>query len=157
VTNLPNLDSGKKDSGFFHVKSVKEVTDPQGLTRQEVCLGNEQTPWLAFALDYDPETGEWEHAPTLSEKLNDLDVEPKCCGGKVSLLKYVEGDRRPTSNSSGFVDLTEEDLDWLGLSPDADGDYGTVEEHPEGSDRGGYVPTLSSGEHYDEGDGEWRD
>lgn len=46
--------------------------------------------------------------------------------------------------------------DWqyklLKLDPN---DLGCVEAHPEGSDRGGYVPTLTNGCYYDENGGCW--
>jgi hypothetical protein len=47
---------------------------------------------------------------------------------------------------------TVEEFKELGLDPN---DLGCVEEHPEGSDRGGYVPTLNNGCYYDENGGEW--
>jgi hypothetical protein len=48
---------------------------------------------------------------------------------------------------------TAEELETLGLDQS---DHGYVEGHPEGSDRGGYVPTLTNGCYYDEGAGDWR-
>lgn len=49
-------------------------------------------------------------------------------------------------------------LNQLHVQPDcdgADGFFGSVEAHPEGSDRGGYVPTLDAGPYFDEGGSEW--
>ena len=50
-------------------------------------------------------------------------------------------------------DALFEKYELLGIE---DGDLGCIEEHPEGSDRGGYVPTLTNGCYYMENDGEWR-
>ena len=74
----------------------------------------------------------------LADKLNQLGVVPVTDSGKVGLL--IDGNP-----------LTDEQLESLELEPDEDGYFGSVDEHPEGADRGGYVPTLSGGPHwYDE-------
>jgi hypothetical protein len=142
VTNLPDLST---NHGDFAVGTVRETKTLDGKSRQTVRLTHENN-WLNFELDYDPETGEWGFHPSLADKLNELDVTPDCNGGKVTLERY---DR----DSNEYVALTEDQLDYLGLS---DGEVGSVEPHPEGSDRGGYVPTLDAGPHYDEGGGEWQ-
>ena len=131
VTNPPNLEATRDT---YAVGEVRKTQTLAGEERQTVQLTHENS-WLNFELDYNPTTGEWDFHPLLSDKLNELDVVPDCNGGKVTLA------------------LTEEQWDYLGLS---DGEVGSVEPHPEGSDRGGYVPTLDAGPHYDEGGGEWQ-
>lgn len=145
VVDLPNL-SNQDDT--YTVGQVKQSTDLQGRTVHTVQLVNPSCSWLSFELDYHPETG-WDPTPYLCDKLNHLDVSPDCSNGKVGLEKYVEA-------TSDYVALTEEELDWLGLEPDSEGFYGCVEAHPEGADRGGYVPTLTAGPYYDEGGCEWQ-
>lgn len=104
----------------------------------------------------------------VADKLNALLAVPVCKGGKVRLERH-------TNEESNFLfdqtrSLNEEELKELadlGLEPDEDGIFGCLDEHPEGSDRGGYVPTItqlaspSCGRrgyytHYSENDGEWQ-
>jgi hypothetical protein len=145
VTNLPNLEV---PHGLFHLESVEQATDLDGNSYQKVFLGCTDRPWLAFSLDYQDST--WKLSPELADKLNDLLVIPDCDEGKVGLERYTDDKYEATRP------LTDEEKGWLGLTPDGDGYYGSVDEHPEGSDRGGYVPTLAAGPHYDEGGGEWQ-
>lgn len=144
VVGLPDLET---QHGTYHVASVREVTDLEGNTCWQVKLGHKERSWLAFSLDFD---GEWSLSLELCDKLNKLKVVPDCNGGRVALERYEDESYRETRS------LTPEELEWLELSPDSDGCFGSVEAHPEGSDRGGYVPTLDAGPHYDEGGGEWQ-
>ena len=93
-------------------------------------------------------------AMSLADKLNHLNVTPDCNGGQVSLEKWDKETR-------SCIPLTEAEYDWLELDgydrEQAEGNVGTVEAHPEGADRGGYVPTLDAGPIYCEGAGEWQD
>ena len=92
---------------------------------------------------------------SIVNKLNELSVVPECDGGKVTLLRYTNDDYDETRKLNE-AELTE--LATLGVVPDENGHFGCVGEHPEGSDRGGYVPTLN-GPHYtfySEHDGEWQ-
>ncbi len=157
VTNLPRLPSNclrvaeatgeRAAPDTYAIGTVRETKMLNGKTRQTVQLTHENN-WLDFELDYNPETGEWHFHPSLSDKLNELNVKPECNGGKVTL------EERYDRETNKYVALTEEQLDYLGLS---DGDVGSVEEHPEGSGRGGYVPMLDAGPYYCEGSGEWQD
>lgn len=142
VTNLPDLST---DHGTYVVETVRETKNLKDDKLQTVYFTHaDENSWLNFSLDYDPATGEWDLCLSLADKLNDLVVQPTCDGGRVSL-----GDGEGNS-------LTQEQLDYLGLAPDSDGTFGSVEAHPEGSDRGGYVPTLDAGPYFDEGGGEWQ-
>lgn len=82
----------------------------------------------------------------LHERLNELKVSPTVEDGKVTELV-------DENNES----LRVAELESLGLDPD---DLGSIEEHPEGADRGGYLPTVRSADRgdaqYDECDGQWQ-
>jgi hypothetical protein len=99
--------------------------------------------WLGFQLDHT--TDGWEKTLSFADKLNKLRCWPEVSGGKVVCLVRDDGDER---------ELLDEEYEYLGLAPDED-DYGCVDAHPEGSDRGGYVPTLRGGSYYYEPAGEW--
>lgn len=77
----------------------------------------------------------------LYERLNDLKVTPDLEGGKVVALLDQNGEN-----------LRQAELEELGLDPD---NLGSVEPHPEGADRGGYLPEVG-GCQYDENANEWR-
>jgi hypothetical protein len=74
---------------------------------------------------------------------------PEVSGGQVVAL-YLH----PNRDFDNPREPTEEEWEKLGLDPEES--LGCVEEHPEGSDRGGYVPTLDNGCYYNEGAGEWQ-
>lgn len=90
-----------------------------------------------------------------SKKLNELLVIPECDGGKVTLERYTDTDYDETRplNESELAELAA-----VGVVPDSSGHFGCVDEHPEGSDRGGYVPMLNDPEFtfYYENSGEWQ-
>lgn len=77
----------------------------------------------------------------LHERLNDLKVSPVVEDGKVTALEDRNGEH-----------LRQAELEELGLDPD---DLGTVEPHPEGADRGGYLPEVG-GAQYSEVANEWQ-
>jgi hypothetical protein len=80
----------------------------------------------------------------LAEYLNSNDIVPECAKGRVSLVRRDDSDE--------FIPLALEELSSIGFIEDY------VEEHPEGSDRGGYVPTIHTSDecaYYDESAGEW--
>lgn len=67
--------------------------------------------------------------PTFADLLNLKGLVPRCREGQVTLgSRYDDAD----------VTLFRDDLDKVGFL------RGYLEEHPEGSDRGGYVPTVFS-------------
>lgn len=82
-----------------------------------------------------------------SEYLDLLNARPEVDGGRI-----VELNLHPNENWEEPVPISAEQCERLGLDPN---DLGCVEAHPEGSDRGGYVPTLSNGCYFMENDGEW--
>jgi hypothetical protein len=84
-----------------------------------------------------------------SELLTYWGVSPQVEGGQVTGL-VVE---KQVGTAWHENPLEEWQFDLLELDPQ---DLGCVDEHPEGSDRGGYVPTLTNGCHYDENGGEWQ-
>ena len=71
----------------------------------------------------------------LGAKLNELRISPETAKGKVVELSSYD---RTTHTSTP---LENNELVALGLNPE---DLGYVDEHPEGSDRGGYVPFLKA-------------
>ena len=77
----------------------------------------------------------------LPERLNDLKVSPVVEDGKVTALEDENGEH-----------LRQAELEELGLDPD---NLGTVEPHPEGADRGGYLPEVG-GAQYSEVANEWQ-
>lgn len=77
----------------------------------------------------------------LYERLNELKVTPELEGGKVVSLVDQNGESLRTA-----------ELEELGLDPE---NLGSVEPHPEGADRGGYLPEVG-GCQYDENANEWR-
>lgn len=77
----------------------------------------------------------------LYERLNDLKVTPELEGGKVVALVDANGES-----------LRHAELEELGLDPE---NLGSVEPHPEGADRGGYLPEVG-GAQYSEVNGEWQ-
>ena len=82
-----------------------------------------------------------------SDFLNLKNASPVVEGGKVVSLEFCrKGDDEPYEPSPA-------DYERLGLDPD---NLGCVEPHPEGADRGGYVPMLSNGCHYCECACEWQ-
>jgi hypothetical protein len=70
---------------------------------------------------------------SLVEKLNDGDFFPEVEQGTVLLYKYVDSDFDESRVA------TSEELEELAF------ERGSVEAHPEGADRGGYVPTVFCG------------
>jgi hypothetical protein len=92
---------------------------------------------------------------SVAQKLNELLVVPECDGGKVTLERYTDTDYEETRplNEEELAELAA-----LGVVPDNNGHFGCLDEHPEGSDRGGYVPTLndSASTFYYEPSGEWQ-
>lgn len=91
-----------------------------------------------------------------AEQLNELEATPQTEGGKITALviwtSYDDEKRRQTGLSGEETELTDEQYAELGLDKN---DLGCIDDHPEGSDRGGYVPTLNDGSYYMENDGEW--
>lgn len=80
----------------------------------------------------------------LAEYLNTNNMMPKCAKGRVSLVKYTEDDE--------YIPLTTDELRSIDFTE------GYIEAHPEGVDRGGYVPTVHTANecaYYDENAGEW--
>ncbi len=77
----------------------------------------------------------------LPERLNDLKVTPVVEDGKVTALEDENGEH-----------LRQAELEELGLDPD---NLGTVEPHPEGADRGGYLPDVG-GAQFSEVANEWQ-
>lgn len=85
-----------------------------------------------------------------AEKLNEFGVQPSIDEGQVvSLFTWSEED-----DEEEQVDLTDEQEKELGIQ---DGFNGYLVAHPEGSDRGGYVPCISEPNlvYYDENAGRW--
>jgi len=82
-----------------------------------------------------------------SEFLNSKNASPVVEDGKIVALEFYENGDYDTP-----LVPSAEDLEWLGLDSD---DLGCVEPHPEGADRGGYVPTLANGCYYSETSCEW--
>lgn len=83
---------------------------------------------------------------TFAELLNENELVPSCKRGKVTLQVVSPEDE------DAYVKASAEVLERVGFKS------GYVEAHPEGSDRGGYVPTVYSRDeevaYYDEnGDG----
>ena len=93
-------------------------------------------------MNVDVENWRKQHAEDLcfADKLNEAGVHPSTDSGKVVGLLRDDSE------------LSDEELVALGLDP---GDLGSVCEHPEGSDRGGYVPFVGR-VYYDENGGVWR-
>ena len=96
---------------------------------------------------------------TKDEGLNDVDflnfknADPETLGGKVvRLVFYKNNDDNGVSVDDTGTEPTAEEFERLGLDPE---DLGCVDDHPEGSDRGGYVPTLNNGCYDSENAGEW--
>jgi hypothetical protein len=99
----------------------------------------------------------------LAKELTKLRVRVETAGGRVTrLYRYYEVEKGVWAEE----DLTEEQLAELGVDPE----LGHLDEHPEGSDRGGYVPFVLSTHtwklegtdreyqyrvYFDEGAGEW--
>lgn len=84
---------------------------------------------------------------SLAEELTSMELVPYCERGQVTLVKY-------DVNSRNYTNVPQEVIDRLGVVE------GYIDEHPEGSDRGGYVPTVFAGDdaaYYDENEGEWVD
>lgn len=79
----------------------------------------------------------------LEQKLNDAGLVPQVSGGEVTLHR-VDGDY-----NFGPA-LTEAELLEFGLTSESL----LLDEHPEGADRGGYVP-FAGDVHYREDLGEW--
>jgi len=80
--------------------------------------------------------------------LNEQNFFPVVSQGQVTLGKYALDDESYQTELAA----TDEELSELGFQK------GYVAAHPEGSDRGGYVPTIfceSGAYYYDEGAGEW--
>lgn len=77
----------------------------------------------------------------LYERLNELGVTPVVEDGKVTALVDENGEA-----------LRVKELEELGLDPE---NLGSVQPHPEGADRGGYLPEVG-GAQYDENSGEWQ-
>ena len=76
----------------------------------------------------------------LAEYLNSNEIMPDCAKGQV----YLMNDK--------YVPLTDDELKSMGFVE------GYVEAHPEGADRGGYVPTVHTANecaYFDENAGEW--
>lgn len=85
-----------------------------------------------------------------SELLTYWNVQPECEGGRVARLLTS---REVTPNVWSEDELEDWQYELAGLDSS---NLGFVEPHPEGSDRGGYVPTLTNGCHYDEGGNCWQ-
>lgn len=99
----------------------------------------------------------------LAEKLTKLRARVEVAGGRVTrLYRYYEVEKGVWAEE----DFTEEQLAELGVDPE----LGYLDDHPEGADRGGYVPFVlsthtwkleSTGNEYqyrvyfDQGGGEW--
>ncbi len=77
---------------------------------------------------------------TLANRLNELGLEPHCKGGSVTLTHgYPYNPAEEETVALGIVD-------------------GSVEAHPEGADRGGYVPYVyTEDEEAYYYDGEWQE
>lgn len=144
VVGAPDL---KIKDDTFSIGSVGALAHPNGHTVKEVKLENADRHWLGFSLSYDPQTKEWS-LTSLADKLNELLVIPDCVGGKVALERWEDDKYWKTRL------LTDEEFGYLGLAPDEEY-YGSLEAHPEGADRGGYVPTLNSGPYHMSDDG-WK-
>ena len=88
---------------------------------------------------------------TLADKLNELNAFPEVEGGQVKLLVWTDP---PTYEQDRPA--TDEELKALGIDPS---EPGYVTDHPEGSDRGGFVPFVYAGKEsafHSENDGEWQ-
>ena len=89
----------------------------------------------------------WRDTPSgkLATALNEGNFQPDVCEGTVYLVVEDENEERPA---------TEEELAALKF------DRGFVDAHPEGADRGGYVPFVHGKDGavamYDEGACEWQ-
>lgn len=99
------------------------------------------------------------------QTLNERKLKPDAGEGKVELVteRFVPGDRLRGDR------YEQDEVDCQALARELGFEHfaGFVEEHPEGSDRGGYVPTVHfyNGDnpygddavdaHYDENFGEW--
>ena len=87
---------------------------------------------------------------TFATLLNEHNFLPSCRKGQVTLVKTAYDAESCCWEECG---TTQEDLDKVGFLE------GYVEGHPEGSDRGGFVPTVYSktGQtaYHDENAGEW--
>jgi len=87
---------------------------------------------------------------TFAALLNDFDLLPVCDEGKVSLDVHTD---LPPGRSPGWEDLH------LLLEHGVGFEKGYLGEHPEGSDRGGYVPYVVAKDgqtaYYCENEGEW--
>jgi len=81
------------------------------------------------------------------EFLNSKHASPEIQRGRIVALSFYD-DR----NYDEPREPTPEEYEFLGLNPD---ELGYIEPHPEGADRGGYVPTLTNGCHYSEVNCEW--
>jgi hypothetical protein len=82
-----------------------------------------------------------------SDYLNSKNASPEVDGGLVVALTFYDD-----QNYDEPREPTPEEYERLGLNPDY---LGCVEPHPEGADRGGYVPTLTNGCHYSDVNCEW--
>jgi len=87
----------------------------------------------------------------LGKKLTELGATPTNKGGKITAIR-VDAEGHPDADQWGSRELSPEELRALGIDPS---NIGSIEPHPEGSDRGGYVPTLPDYTIYDEMAGEW--
>ena len=83
-----------------------------------------------------------------SEFLDLKNASPVVEGGRVVALEFY-----PEGDYDNPYEPSAKDYERLGLDPE---DLGCVEPHPEGSDRGGYVPTLTNGCFWMENAGEWQ-
>jgi len=83
-----------------------------------------------------------------SEFLEAHNASPVVEGGQIVALEFYRHEEYDDP-----YEPSKEDYDRLGLDPE---DLGCVEPHPEGADRGGYVPTLTNGCYYSESCCEWQ-
>ena len=86
---------------------------------------------------------------SLAEKLNAIGAMPETSQGKVVTLNVMDDSRNETA-------LTDEELNMLGIDPS---NIGYIDQHPEGSDRGGNVEWVFAKDtqaYWMENDGKWR-
>jgi len=86
---------------------------------------------------------------TKREYLDAKNACPLVEGGKIVALEMYKPEDR---NFREPYEPTEDDYNFLGLNPEY---LGCLEEHPEGADRGGYVPMLTNGCYWMVNDCEW--
>ena len=83
----------------------------------------------------------------MKQMLNDKNARVVVEGGVIVALEF-----HPDGDYHQPQEPTAADYELLKLDPD---NLGCVDEHPEGADRGGWVPTLTNGCYFMEASNEW--